>query len=284
MAYSIEHGIRNPALNLAALSTPQKLASIIDEDSIESGFLGRSLIFDCGVERVQNESLQVSLEEWENSGYESKDDKILFAKLKAEIGMIVQMSNDARSDNIESAFNGVDRRTLATPAASKMFFDIAKHYDQYDYLNHSRLGALYARLSERVMSVASSLALYNVIGGNITVDVEHVKYALLVALNSIKHLENNLKINEAVDGDTIEAKLDGIKEAIIKRLKVNKGDKDNGWRYKSKLKEFLKRQKYYQDIAKDLLQHNQDAFENSIASLNGQGKIKVDGQKVRLVD
>mgnify|MGYP003642882904 CR=1 FL=1 len=282
VAYSIENGIRNPALNLAALSTPQKLAGIIDEDSIESGFLGRSLIFDCGVERVQNESLQVSHEQWATTGYESKDDKILFQRLKAEVGMIAQMSNDERSEGITAAFNGIDRRTHATPEASLMFFKIAKHYDQHEYLNHVRLGALYARISERVMSVASSLALYNVIDGNVTVEPQHVKYALMVALNSIKHLESNLKINEAVDGDTIESKLEGIKEAIIKRLTVNKKDKDNGWRYKSKLKEFLKRQKYYQDIAKDLLQHSQDAFENSIASLAGEGKIKVDGQKVRL--
>ena len=103
-----------------------------------------------------------------------------------------------------------------------------------------------------------------------------------MAINSIKHLESNLKINEAVDGDTIESKLEGIKEAIVKRLKVNKGDKQEGWRYKSKLKEFLKRQKYYQDIAKDLLQHNQDAFENSIASLSGEGKVSVKGAKIKL--
>lgn len=283
VAYSIEHGIRNPALNLAALSTPQKLAGIIDEDSIESGFLGRSLIFDCGVERVQNESLNVTHEEWSNTGYESQGDKALFERLKAEIGMIVQMSNDERADGVTAAFNGIDRRTTATPEASLMFFNIAKHYDQHEYLNHARLGALYARISERVMSVASSLALYNVIDGNVTVEPDHVRYALLVALNSIKHLESNLKINEAVDGDTIESKLEGIKEAIVKRLKVNKNDKDEGWRYKSKLKEFLKRQPYYQDIAKDLLQHNQDAFENSIASLSGEGKVSVKGAKIKLI-
>ena len=282
VAYSIENGIRNPALNLAALSTPQKLASIIDEDSIESGFLGRSLIFDCGVERVQNDSLNVTHEEWARSGYESGSDKALFERLKAEVGMIAQMSNDERADGVTAAFNGIDRRTLATPEASLMFFNIAKHYDRHEYLNHARLGALYARISERVMSVASSLALYNVIDGNVTVEADHVRYALMVALNSIKHLESNLKINEAVDGDTIESKLEGIKEAIVKRLKVNKGDKDEGWRYKSKLKEFLKRQKYYQDIAKDLLQHNQDAFENSIASLSGEGKVSVKGAQIKL--
>ena len=281
VAYAIEHGVKDPALNLAALSTPQKLAGIIDEDSIESGFLGRALIFDCGVERVQNDSLN-DYSQWESNGYESHEDKMLYEKLKAGIGMIVQASNDVRNGHIESSFTGKNTKTLATPAASRMMFDIAVHYDQQEYLNHPRLGALYARLSERVMSVASSLALYNEVDGNVTVEVDHVKYALLVALNSIKHLESNLRINEAKDGETIESKIEGIKEAIIKRLKVNKGDKDEGWRYKSKLKEFLKRQTYYQEIAKDLLKHNQDAFENSIMSLRGEGKVEVNGQRIRL--
>jgi len=279
--YAIEHGVRDPSLNLAALSTPQKLASIIDEDSIESGFLGRALIFDCGVERVQNASLS-DFDAWKEGGYASHDDKMLFERIKAEICMIAQMSQDVRGGSVEADFIGEDYRVLATDEATRMIYDISVHYDQDQYLNHPRLGALYARLSERVMSVSSILALNNVINGRVTVDVPHVKYALLVAINSIKHLESNLSINEAKDGETIESKLNGIKEAILKRLKVNKNDKDEGWRYKSSLKDFLKRQKYYQEISKELLKHNQDALENSIVSLMGEGKIEVDGKKLRL--
>ncbi len=279
--YAIEHGVRDPSLNLAALSTPQKLASIIDEDSIESGFLGRALIFDCGVERVQNDSLS-DFNAWKDGGYASHDDKMLFERIKAEICMIAQMSQDVRNGSVEADFVGDDYRVLATDEATRMIYDISAHFDQDQYLNHPRLGALYARLSERVMSVSSILALNNVINGRVTVDVPHVKYALLVALNSIKHLESNLSINEAKDGETVESKLNGIKEAILKRLKVNKSDKNEGWRYKSSLKDFLKRQKYYQEISKELLKHNQDAFENSIASLIGESKVEVSGKKLRL--
>ncbi|AUG84978.1 hypothetical protein MAELSTROM_59 [Pseudoalteromonas phage Maelstrom] len=281
VSYAIEHGVKDPALNLAALSTPQKLSGIIDEDSIESGFLGRALIFDCGVERVQNDSLK-DFDKWEENGYETQADKALYERLKAEVGMIVQSSLDARNDHIESAFTGRSTKTIATPEASRMMFDIAVHYDKQEYLNHPRLGALYARLSERVMSVSSSLALYNVIDGNVTIEVEHVKYALLVALNSIKHLESNLRINEAKDGETVESKLEGIKEAITKRLDVNKDDPDEGWRYKSKVKSNIKRQNFYQDIAKELVKHNQDPFENAVMSLRGEGKIEIDGVKMRL--
>lgn len=278
---SIERGIKNPALNLAALSTPQKLSSIIDEDSIESGFLGRALIFDCGVERVQNDKLS-DFDSWLEMSEESHENKVLYERIKMGVGLITQISNDTSKARIEDEFNGIEHKTVATPEASRMIFNIAVHYDQYQYLNHARLGALYARIAERVMSVSSSLALCNVIDGNITIDVEHVKYALFVALRSIDHLESNLRINEAASCETIESKLEGIKEAILKRLIVNKGDKDEGWRYKSYLKDYLKRQKYYQDIAKDLLQHNQDAFENSLMALRSEGKILVDGKKVKL--
>ena len=90
---SIEHGIKSPALNLAALSTPQKLASIIDEDSIESGFLGRALIFDCGVERVQNDKLN-DYEKWLEQPEETVENKVLWEKVKVGVALIAQMSND----------------------------------------------------------------------------------------------------------------------------------------------------------------------------------------------
>jgi phage/plasmid primase-like uncharacterized protein len=273
----LEGGIKNPSLNLVASSTPQKMAAMIDEDGIESGFLGRAGVFDCGVEReARNWDL------WGKKGSDNHEDKVLFEHLKAEIGMIAQMANDVSKKRVEDEFNGIEYKTIATPEADAMMYNIARHYDEHEYRNHNRLGALYARLPERVMSVASSLALYNVVGGNITIETDHVRYALMIAINSIKHLESNLRVNEAVDGQTVEAKLDGIKEAILKRLKVSKGDKEDGWRYKTQLRDYLKRQKYYIAVAEELRKHDQDAFENSIISLMGEGKIISNGKKVKL--
>ena len=275
----LEGGIKNPSLNLVASSTPQKMAAMIDEDGIESGFLGRAGVFDCGVEReARNWDL------WGKKGGDSRDDKILFEHLKSEIGLIAQMANDLSKSKIEDDFNGIEYKTVATKEADAMMYNIARHYDEHEYRNHNRLGALYARLPERVMSVASALALYNVIGGNITIETDHVRYALLIALNSIKHLESNLRVNEANDGQTIESKLDGIKEAILKRLNVSKTDKQDGWRYKTYLRDYLKRQKYYIEVAEELRKHDQDAFENSIMSLMGENKIITKGKKVKLME
>jgi putative DNA primase/helicase len=276
---SLESGIKNPCLNLAASSTPQKMASIIDEDAIESGFLGRALIFDCGSERSHR-----NFNLWGKKTHDDKQDRIDLDILKSRVGAIAQMAGDTSQSKIDAEFVGREYKMTASSEANKLMFDISLHYDQHHYINHNRLGALYARLPERVISVASILAMDNLIDGNLLIESEFVLYALKLALLSIEHLNGNLRVNEAVDGNTVEDKLAGIKMAIVKRLTVPKSDKAEGWRYKSYLKEYLKRQKYYQEISKDLLEHGQDAMENAIAVLKGEGKIMQDDKKVRLSD
>ena len=123
------------------------------------------------------------------------------------------------------------------------------------------------------MSVASILAMDNLVNGELVIEEEYVMYAIKLALASVDHLSSNLRVNEAVDGATVEDKLEGIKEAIIKRLSVSKKDERDGWRYKSELKNYLKRQKYYQEISKELLEHGQDAMENALAVLMGEGRV-----------
>ena len=268
MMESLEGGIKDPCLNLIALSTPKKLASIIDEDAIESGFLGRGFIFDCGSERThRNFGL------WGEDENHANNMRIEFEKLKARIGAIAQMASDTSQKRIDAEFNGREYKMTATDEAYNLMYEISRHYDQYQYINHPRLGAIFARLPERVMSVASILAMDNLVGGSLVIEKEYVLYALKLGLSSIDHLNSNLRVNEAVDGQTVEDKLEGIKEAIIKRLTVSKKDKNEGWRYKSELKNYLKRQKYYQEISKELLAHGQDAMENALAVLMGEGKV-----------
>lgn len=273
----LQTGIKNPCLNLAASSTPKKMASIIDEDSIESGFLGRGLIFDCGVERApRNFDLIGKSEEID------RESKKRLTILQARVGAIAQMASDNSQARVDAEFNGTYYKMVATKDAEVMIMNIARHYDQYHYRNHSRLGALYSRLSERVTSVSSILAMDNLVNGNLVVEVEYVLYALKLTLESINHLAGNLRINEAVDGNSVEDQLEGIKEAIIKRLTVSKKDKDGGLRYKSKIKDDIKRQNYYKEIAKENLKHGQDAFENALRSLIGEGKIESIGKHLKL--
>ncbi|AUR94125.1 coil containing protein [Vibrio phage 1.191.O._10N.286.52.B4] len=274
---TIGHGIKNPCLNLAASSTPQKMSDMINEDNIEQGFLGRGIIVDCGTERSRK---RTNLRD--RKGAQDHKGKILIAKLEAEIGMIAQLSKENSEKQIDNEFNGVLDSVDASDEAYQMICEIDDHYEQYEYLNHERLGPLFARVSERVVNLASILALGNLVNGVMTIEVEHVKYALMLSLNSITMLESNLRVNEAKDGDTIEAKLEGIKEAILKKLNVAKDDLDDGWRMVSKIKANIKRQRFYQDMEAELLKHDQSAFNNAISALQGAGLVQVSGTKIRL--
>ena len=274
---SIELGIKNPCLNLAASSTPQKMSDMINEDNIEQGFLGRGIIVDCGSERSRKTTnLRERRSEKDDTG------RVMFEVLKAEIGMIAQASADSLSGGVEADFNGSKLSVEADNDAFEMICDIEEHYESQDYRNHDRLGPLYARVLERVINLSSIMALGNYINGAMTINTDHVRFALLLTLNSIAMLQSNLKVNEAKDGDTIEAKLEGIKEAILKKLDVSKDDTNDGWRLTSKIKANIRRQRFYQEIEEELLKHDQSAFNNALFSLQGAGLIDVRGKEIRL--
>ncbi len=271
-------GIENPALSLSGYSTPTELAGIINERTIGNGFLGRTIIVDCGDERSHlNQDLINVSEEFKRKM------EVRYQQLLARVGAIKQMASDTSQKRIDAEFNGNGYKITASKEAQELFATISNHYDSEVFINHHRLGALYARLPSRVTSLASTLAVDNLVNGNLQIEAEHVLFALKITISSINYLHSNLRVNEAAQGSTVEDKLEGIKEAIIKRLTVSKSDKNEGWRYKSELRNYLKRQNYYKEIAKDLLQHNQDAMENALAVLRGEGKIIIDDKKIKKV-
>ncbi len=274
---TIESGVKNPCLNLAASSTPQKMSDMINEDNIEQGFLGRGIIVDCGSERSRKTTTLR-----DRGANKDTSTVMMFERLKAEIGVIAQASEDSMSGSVEADFNGKRVCVEADEDAFNMICDIEDHYEQDEFRNHDRLGPLYARVLERVINLSSIMALGNYVNGAMTINIEHVRFALLMTLNSISMLESNLKVNEAKDGETIEAKLEGIKEAILKKLDVAKDDPAQGWRLSSKIKANMKRQKFYQEIEEELLKHGQSAFSNAVISLQGSCEIEVKGKEMRL--
>lgn len=274
----IGFGIENPRLSLSGYSTPTELAGIINERTIGNGFLGRTIIVDCGEERSHLNKDLINVSDDFKAAME-----IRYKKLLARIGAIKQMASDTSQFRIDSEFTGTEYKITASPEAKALFAAIAEHYDHEVFINHHRLGALYARLPNRVTSLASVLAVDNLVNGCLQIEAEYVLFALKIALSSVNYLHSNLRVNEASSSDAAEDKLEGIKEAIIKRLTVSKNDKNHGWRYKSELKNYLKRQAYYKSVAKELLAHNQDALENALLSLLSEGKIIIDDKKLKKV-
>ena len=132
------------------------------------------------------------------------------------------------------------------------------------------------------VALSSVLALGNIKQNIAVIEPEYVKFALSVVLRSVDRLMSILRVNEASEHDDVEIKIEGIREVIIRRLTLPKNDKQDGWRYKSKIKEYLRRQKYYQAVARACREANQDAFENAIATAGGQIQTDPTGKKIRL--
>lgn len=271
---AIKRGIKRPALNFVPVSTSHNLANVVDDNSIKSGFLGRALVFDGGEYLIQKRNMEEGdFEKWDAKVVKTQEEKARKARIQARINMIVQESNEIRDGSIEAEFFGEERQVTGTLEARKLIWEISRHYEKHYFLNHLRLKSLFARIEQRINCIVSCLALDNIVDGKPTFTVDDVLWAYKVALSSILRIASWLKINEAVEGQTVEDKLEGIKEAILKRLTVPENDEKDGWRYKSELKNYLKRQKYYQEISKEILQHGQDAMENALAVLMGEGKV-----------
>ncbi len=277
-AITARDGVRNPSLHLLAYSTPQKLAAIVDEDSIESGFLGRALINDCGIERAPQRLTIADLKKAPIGGQDMQ-----FEMLKAQIGLICQLADDESKHSVDSEFNGSPFRYDITPDAERDMCAILQHYDQHHYRNHPRVGAIYARLVERVMSLSSIMALGNYSCDGARIESAYVRYALMLVLQSLEHLTSNLKINEGATEETIEAKLEAVQAAILKMINIDRRkDDQDGWRYVSVIKAQMKRRKFYQQIQKQLDGANQDAMQNALAMLGGKVEMDPSGKQIRM--
>ena len=277
-AITARDGVRNPSLHLLAYSTPQKLAAIVDEDSIESGFLGRALINDCGIERAPQRLTIADLKKAPTGGQD-----VQFEMLKAQIGMICQLADDESKHSVDNEFNGSRFRYDITPDAERDMCAILQHYDQHHYRNHPRVGAIYARLVERVMSLSSIMALGNYGCDGARIESSYVRYALMLVLQSLEHLTSNLKINEGATEETVEAKLEAVQAAILKMINIDRRkDDQDGWRYVSVIKAQMKRRKFYQQIQKQLDGANQDAMQNALAMLGGKVEMDPSGKQIRL--
>lgn len=277
-AITAREGVRNPSLHLLAYSTPQKLAAIVDEDSIESGFLGRALINDCGIERAPQRLTIADLKKAPAGGQDMQ-----FEMLKAQIGLICQLADDESKRSVDNEFNGSPFRYDITPDAERDMCAILQHYDQHHYRNHPRVGAIYARLVERVMSLSSIMALGNYGCDGARIESSYVRYALMLVLQSLEHLTSNLKINEGATEETVEAKLEAVQAAILKMINIDRRkDDQDGWRYVSVIKAQMKRRKFYQQIQKQLDGANQDAMQNALAMLGGKIEMDPSGKQIRM--
>lgn len=148
----IENGWPDPMVSIMGHSTPGGLDSLITEDNIGSGLIGRCLVMRCAEEREKLQKVK---------------DTPFFGDVK-----ILDSLNLIKNSSLQSQ--------KVSPPARQILDAIQNYYDQDQRLNAPVMGAIYARVMEQVNKVASLLALEAE-----EVKPEHVSYAFALVARSI---------------------------------------------------------------------------------------------------
>ena len=151
----IKDGIPNPTMNMAMFSTPEKIDSLGSKDSIESGLMGRAMVW-----RI-NDPRQTS------------------TRKPKETHLSAATLNRLRLIPESGRYSQPIRLSIK---ADRLMDAIHSHYEQNRYINHHSKGAMYVRIIERVTSIASILGVESGI-----VTEEDVLYALAA---TIRHIDD----------------------------------------------------------------------------------------------
>lgn len=178
---SIENGFKNPLINMAMASTPEKIDRVVSSETIESGLMGRSLVI-----RADEERKELNLYP---SGFLC-DQAILW--------------------DLNSALSNQNGNVQITEDAKELYEKVVLHYDR-TMRNHDTLGGLYARMGDRAITIASLLA---VVSGKITID--DMKYAFALCLRHIEDCRFLLVKANAVETGDYDEKLLEVKERVLK--------------------------------------------------------------------
>ncbi|MFN3899974.1 MAG: hypothetical protein ACK4ML_06365 [Alishewanella aestuarii] len=180
----IENGWPDPVVSIMGHSTPTGLDSLISEENIGSGLIGRCLVLRCAEER---EKLQ----------------KIKETPFVGEVNIF---------NRLHFINNGSLQPLRVSSEARQMLDAIQSYYDQDQRLNAPVMGAIYARVMEQVNKVASLLALEAE-----EVQPEHVTYAFALVARCIDDAGYLLQKDAAQKADATIADIALHTRADIKR-------------------------------------------------------------------
>lgn len=180
----IENGWPDPVVSIMGHSTPGGLDSLITEENIGSGLIGRCLVIRCAEER---EKLQ----------------KVKETPFFGEVNTL---------NRLHLINNGSLQPLRVSTEARQMLEAIQSYYDQDQRLNAPVMGAIYARVMEQVNKVASLLALEAE-----EVQPEHVSYAFALVARCIEDIAYLLQKDAAQKANATIADIALHTRAEIKR-------------------------------------------------------------------
>ena len=240
---SLESGFKQPIVNMAMASTPQKIDSVVSVDSIESGLMGRALITRC-----------------------SEDREALKKPKPSDTEVMAEVIN-----SLHSAASSSRKPITADDDAAQLIEDITKHFDQHQYRNHSTLGAVFSRITERVLVLSSIQAITTA-----KVTKSDVMYALALTMRHIEDCNYLLTQSNAVESGDKEDIQANLRSRILKE--INKVGVAMGTLKQKVLKP--KMMKKHEEEYKTL---GRSAFALGLEELEGAGSIVIDGKTVKRI-
>lgn len=184
----IKNGIDNPYISLASYSTPTKADSIINIETICSGFIGRFFYFRG--ERLRGKLLKPQI---------SKPSSHILDRCRAVDEAIEQIELPNECD--------------------ELLMQITKYFDQDKMLNHPQLGAIYARATEQIKQMASLLAVETGV-----ISIEDLLYAARYFLENMNYYTEVLDKKTVDDRQKLLQSADEIiKQTSLKSGPVTKG-------------------------------------------------------------
>lgn len=182
-----EDGIPNPQLWVIGYTTPMKSAFFVNEDTINSGFIGRVYLFPGEENRTP-----MDFEFLKNRQPASTVSKELLPRFKEIMESDVDITLSEQSE--------------------ELLREIFEFFEADHRVNHEHLGSLYARGIEHVLNIASILALETRV-----IDEEMLLYGTKLYLHSIKtaHAELSNKISDS------SQQLLKSADKVVKRITAN---------------------------------------------------------------
>ena len=235
----LENGYPRPAVNISAYSTPENLGSIINAGNVDSGFMGRCLIVDCGTERHgrNHESILDSLIRASDPTLTKKhedEENILMISISSSLKKIHEIGSRHDAETVEKELEtDYQARIKLDPSIAKKWAEIFSQYENQQFINSKKAGALYARLQELTLKYAGILALGE---EDLIVRDKHMKWAFMASIMSIRKMIPLISINAVEESSDFETLLSACAADLSRLLRsTQKKPREDGWHFFSVL-------------------------------------------------
>ena len=235
----IENGLPKPHFSLMGHSTPDNIDSLINQQNIGSGLLGRMII-------VRSNDYRSKLK------LEGRTTKEHYKKMEDDV--VWRLSN---VQNYKGEIKVNDEAKLVM----KMCLD---YYEEDEQLNHPVLGAIYARAYEQVVKISSLLGVEEAL-----VKKEYVEYAFALVEGSISDVAYLLSKNRVEQSGHSATKSDVLSSTKDTVLRNCRGE----GKTPSVIKQIIERPRVYRALLTQAKEKGLDITQDLLDSLVKSGDL-----------